>query len=63
MGSEEADGAGLVWVQNVPVLVSYHQVQIQVPGGWAGRNVECSLSGARYTARTVLSGSAEPDTN
>ena len=33
MGPEQADGAGQVWVQDVPILVPHHQVQIQVPVG------------------------------
>lgn len=29
MCSEKADGAGLLWVQNVAIFISNHQIQIQ----------------------------------
>ena len=31
MRSEQADGAGELWVQYVSIFVSDHQVEIQVP--------------------------------
>lgn len=31
MRSEQTDGARKLWIQNVSIFVSDHQVQIQVP--------------------------------
>lgn len=32
MGLEEGDCAGLIWVQDVPIVISDNQVQTQDPG-------------------------------
>lgn len=39
MRSEEADGAGKLWVQYVSIFVSDHQIQIQAPGIKTGLKV------------------------